>query len=111
TGVGLDQSQVPAMVAEILNLPLVTQLAKLEVGEGKIVAHREMEGATETVECSIPAVLAAEKGLNEPRYPSLKGIMAAKKKPLETVNAAAAGINAPEVGAQGSKAVVESLGL
>ena len=69
------------MVAEILNLPQVTQIAKLEVGDGKVTAHREVEGATETVESPLPVVLAAEKGLNEPRYPSLKGIMAAKKKP------------------------------
>jgi electron transfer flavoprotein beta subunit len=111
TGVGMDQSQVPAMVAEILGLPLVTQITKLEIGDSKLTAHREIEGATELVECSIPAVLAAEKGLNEPRYPSLKGIMAAKKKPLETVNAAAIGINASEAGAQGSRSVIESLSV
>ena len=110
-GVGMDQSQVPAMVAELLSLPLVSQVAKLEIGEGRITAHREIEGATETVESSLPVVLAAEKGLNEPRYPSLKGIMAAKKKPLEVVNAAAIGVNAAEVGLQGSKIVLTSLSL
>jgi len=78
-------------------LPEVTQIAKLEIGEGKVTAHREIEGATETVESSLPVVLAAEKGLNEPRYPSLKGIMAAKKKPMETLNAAALGINPAEL--------------
>ncbi|HSE42935.1 MAG TPA: electron transfer flavoprotein subunit beta/FixA family protein [Acidobacteriota bacterium] len=92
TGVGMDQSQVPSMVAELLNLPQVTQIAKLEIGDGKITAHREVEGATETVEASLPVVLAAEKGLNEPRYPSLKGIMAAKKKPVETLTLSAIGI-------------------
>ena len=91
-GVGMDQSQVPSMVAEILNLPQVTQIAKLEVGDGKVTAHREVEGATETVESPLPVVLAAEKGLNEPRYPSLKGIMAAKKKPVETVTLASLGV-------------------
>ena len=110
-GVGMDQSQVPAMVAELLNLPVVTQIAKLEIGEGKAVAHREIEGATENVEVSLPAVFAAEKGLNEPRYPSLKGIMAAKKKPLEVVNAAALGLNASELGAQGSNVATTSLSL
>ena len=110
-GVGMDQSQVPVMVAELLNLPAVTQIAKLEIGEGKAVVHREIEGATEKVECALPAVLAAEKGLNEPRYPSLKGIMAAKKKPLEVLNAAALGLNPEEVGVQGSKAVLNSLSL
>ena len=99
-GVGMDQSQVPAMVAELLNLPLVSQIAKLEIGDGNAIAHREIEGATEKVECSLPAVFAAEKGLNEPRYPSLKGIMAAKKKPLEVMNAATLGwtIVRPEAG-------------
>ncbi len=58
TGVGMDQTEVPSMVAEILNLPQATQVAKLEIGEGKLTAHREVEGATETVECSIPAVIA-----------------------------------------------------
>lgn len=111
TGVGLDQSQVPSMVAEILNLPQATQIAKLEVGEGKIIAHREVEGATETVECSLPAVLAAEKGLNEPRYPSLKGIMAAKKKPLETIQLASLGIDPSEVGSQGSSTIIDSVAL
>ena len=107
----MDQSQVPAMVAEILGLPLVTQIAKLEIGDGNLTAHREIEGATEVVECAIPAVLAAEKGLNEPRYPSLKGIMAAKKKPLEAVNAAALGINPAEVGKQGSTSTIEKLSV
>jgi electron transfer flavoprotein beta subunit len=98
-GVGMDQSQVPSMVAEILNLPQVTQIAKLEVGDGKVTAHREVEGATETVESSLPVVLAAEKGLNEPRYPSLKGIMAAKKKPIETVTLDSLGVSLePAVG-------------
>jgi len=110
-GVGMDQSQVPAMVAELLNLPLVTQIAKLEIGDAKAVVHREIEGATEKVECVLPAALAAEKGLNEPRYPSLKGIMAAKKKPLEVLNAAALELNPEEVGAQGSKVMLNSLSL
>jgi electron transfer flavoprotein beta subunit len=111
TGVGMDQSQVPAMVAELLNLPLVTQIAKLELNDGKAIAHREIEGATERVEVSLPAVLAAEKGLNEPRYPSLKGIMAAKKKPLEVINASTLGIQPVEVGSQGSNVTLVSLSL
>jgi electron transfer flavoprotein beta subunit len=110
-GVGMDQSQVPSMVAEILNLPQVTQIAKLEIGEGKIIAHREIEGATETVEASLPVVLAAEKGLNEPRYPSLKGIMAAKKKPIEAMNLAALGLSASDAGEAGSKVQLISLSL
>ena len=111
TGVGMDQAQVPTMVAEILSLPSVSQIAKLELGDGKVTAHREIEGATETVEASLPVVLAAEKGLNEPRYPSLKGIMAAKKKPIETVNAAALGLNAAEIGGAASSVILNSLSL
>lgn len=111
SGVGMDQSQVPTMVAEILGLPSVTQIAKLEVGDGKVTAHREIEGATEVVEATLPVVLAAEKGLNEPRYPSLKGIMAAKKKPIETVNAAALGLNAAEIGPSANSVILNSLSL
>src|SRR5262245_43123971 len=70
------------MFAELANLPHVGSVIKVEYGEGKITAHREIEGAHEIVECALPCVLTAQKGLNEPRYASLKGIMAAKKKPI-----------------------------
>lgn len=111
TGVGMDQSQVPSIVAEILGLPQITQIAKLELGEGKVVAHREVEGATETVESSLPVVLAAEKGLNEPRYPSLKGIMAAKKKPIEAMNLGSIGLSAADGGEAGSRVTVTGMSL
>ena len=77
--------QVGPMVAELLDLPCVTTVAHLELDAAsrKGVAEREIEGAMEVVEFPLPAVLTTDKGLNEPRYPSLKGIMAAKKKPLE----------------------------
>ncbi|MGH7567623.1 MAG: electron transfer flavoprotein subunit beta/FixA family protein [Gemmatimonadales bacterium] len=75
--------QVGPMVAELLGLPCVTAVAHLELEAGKGVAEREVEGGIEVVEFPLPAVLSAYKGLNEPRYPALKGIMAAKKKPLE----------------------------
>lgn len=75
--------QVGPMVAELLDLPCVTTVAHLEVGGGKGLAEREIEGGLEVVEFPLPAVLTTDKGLNEPRYPALKGIMAAKKKPLE----------------------------
>ena len=81
-GVGFDESLVGPMFAELLDLPHVANVIKLELGDGKITAHREIEGAHEVVECALPAVLTAQKGLNEPRYASLKGIMAAKKKPI-----------------------------
>jgi len=75
--------QVGPMVAELLGLPCVTAVAHLEIDGGTGVAEREIEGGIEVVEFSLPAVLTADKGMNDPRYPALKGIMAAKKKPLE----------------------------
>ena len=81
-GVGYDESLVGPMFAELMGLPHVSSIIKLELGDGKITAHREIEGAHEVVECPLPVVLTAHKGLNEPRYASLKGIMAAKKKPI-----------------------------
>jgi electron transfer flavoprotein beta subunit len=75
--------QVGPMVAELLGLPCVTAVAHLELEGGKGVAEREIEGGMEVVEFPLPAVLTTDKGLNEPRYPALKGIMAAKKKPLD----------------------------
>jgi electron transfer flavoprotein beta subunit len=74
---------VGTMVAEMLGLPCVSAVSHLELADGKGKAEREVEGAVEVVEFPLPAVLTADKGLNEPRYPALKGIMAAKKKPLE----------------------------
>jgi len=83
-GVGTDNSLVGPMVAELLGYPQVNVVTHLEAGEGKVTAHREIEGAEEIIEASIPAVITAQKGLNEPRYASLKGIMAAKKITIET---------------------------
>ena len=78
-----DGMQVPAMVSELLGLPCATVVVSLEIDAGRVTARREIEGGHEVVEFELPGVVAAQKGLNEPRYPSLKGIMAAKKKPLD----------------------------
>jgi electron transfer flavoprotein beta subunit len=78
-----DDAQVGTLVAEILGLPSVGVAVKIEIENGNVVCHREVEGGHETVETKLPAVFLAQKGLNEPRYPSLKGIMAAKSKPIE----------------------------
>ena len=91
-GVGADESLVGPMVAELLDLPHVGSVVKLEVAAGKVTAHREIEGAHEVVESSLPVVLTAQKGLNEPRYASLKGIMGAKKKPIAEKKLASLGI-------------------
>ncbi len=76
-------TQVGTLVAELLGLPCVTAVSHLDIDGTKGVAEREIEGGIEVVDFSLPAVLTTDKGLNEPRYPALKGIMAAKKKPLE----------------------------
>ncbi|MBD3165815.1 electron transfer flavoprotein beta subunit/FixA family protein [bacterium] len=78
-----DCAAIGPMVATLLDWPCVTEVHKLEVGGGKLTAEREIEGGHEVFEASLPAVVTAQKGLNEPRYPSLKGIMMAKKKPIE----------------------------
>ena len=78
-----DNMQVPQMVAELLEIPCATVVVGLEITDRHVTARREVEGGHEVLEFSLPAVVSAQKGLNEPRYPSLKGIMAAKKKPLE----------------------------
>ena len=77
-----DQAVGP-MVAELLGLPCVSAISSLEISNGRGTAKRELEGATEVVEFPLPAVLTIDEGLNKERLPSLKGIMAAKKKPLE----------------------------
>src|SRR5262245_12385531 len=96
-GVGGDHSQMPGLVAELMDLPQVTMAVKVELGEGRATVEREVEGAHEVWETALPAVISAQKGLNEPRYASLKGIMAAKKKPIETRDAAALGLSAEEL--------------
>jgi electron transfer flavoprotein beta subunit len=74
---------VGPMTAELLGLPLVTSISQLEIGNGRGKARRDLEGASETVEFPLPAVLTIDEGIARPRLASLKGIMAAKKKPLE----------------------------
>ena len=72
-----------AILAQLLDLPLVSAVSKLEVTDSKGTARHEIEGASETYEFPLPAVVTIDEGIARPRYPSLKGIMAAKKKPLE----------------------------
>lgn len=100
-----DSGQVGPALAEYLSLPQVTVVTKLEVDidSRKAVAHREVEGGIEVVETSLPAVMTAQKGLNEPRYASLRGMMKAKKMPVEAKTLADLGISSDEVGTTGSK--------
>jgi len=75
---------VGTATAELLGLPAVTAVSKLEIAAARGTAHRDLEGAQEVVEFALPAAISIDEGIARPRYPSLKGIMAAKKKPLET---------------------------
>jgi electron transfer flavoprotein beta subunit len=108
-GVGTDNSLVGPMVAELLDYPQVNVVMHVEIGEGKLTAHREIEGAEEVIECPLPAVLTAQKGLNEPRYASLKGIMAAKKIAIDAKSIADLGLQDSDV--IGQRATVVSLEL
>jgi electron transfer flavoprotein beta subunit len=78
-----DQAQVGPIVAELLDLPCATVAASFALEGEKVTVERDIEGGREVLELTLPAVISADKGLNEPRYASLKGIMAAKKKPIE----------------------------
>lgn len=89
-----NSSQVALRVAEILGLPQVNVVTGLVVEDGKATATREIEGGSEVVQVPLPALFTAQKGLNEPRYPSMKGIMQAKKKPMQKVSLADLGLDA-----------------
>ena len=95
--VGADNSQVPSMVAELLGLPQVNVVTKLEIAGNSGSAHREIEGAVEKVAFKLPAVISAQKGLNEPRYETLKGIMAAKRKEIPIVEVEDLGLDGDQL--------------
>lgn len=98
--VGADNAQVPVMVAALLGLPQVNVVTKLEIEGNLAVAHREIEGAYEKVSAPLPAVISAQKGLNEPRYETLKGIMMAKKKEIPVLTLQDLGLNGSEIESQ-----------
>ena len=83
---------VPQMVAELLDVPALTYATKVEAGEGKVTIHRQTADGYEVVEASLPAVVTVTAGVVEPRYPTFKGIMDAKKKPVETPTLADLGV-------------------
>ncbi|RDI32943.1 electron transfer flavoprotein subunit beta/FixA family protein [Lentzea flaviverrucosa] len=98
---------VPAIVAELLGLPQVTQLRKVTVEGTTIKGERETDEGVAFLEASLPAVVSVTEKINEPRYPSFKGIMAAKKKPVSTLTVADLGIDASEVGLSGAYTQVQ----
>jgi electron transfer flavoprotein beta subunit len=79
----VDQQQVGPMVATLMDRPCATGVSEFELGDGVVTCQREVEGGTEVLELDLPAVVTMTKGKVEPRYASLKGIMAAKRKPME----------------------------
>lgn len=89
-----DSAQVGSVLAELLGIPQITVVTKFELTDGKVKAIRPIEGAQLLIECPLPALVTAQKGLNEPRYASLPGIMKAKKKPVDVKDAAALGVSA-----------------
>jgi len=102
-------SVVPAMLAERLGAAQLTFARKVEVGDGTVKIERLNDAGYEVVEASTPAVVSVVEKINEPRYPSFKGIMAAKKKPLTTLTIGDAGIDASKVGLDGSGTAVDEV--
>ncbi|WP_007025401.1 electron transfer flavoprotein subunit beta/FixA family protein [Saccharomonospora iraqiensis] len=100
---------VPAVLAELLGMPQLTHARELTVDGGTVKADRETEDGITHLEANLPAVVSVTEKINEPRYPSFKGIMAAKKKPVETLTVADLGVDAGEVGlANAASGVVEA---
>jgi electron transfer flavoprotein beta subunit len=105
-----DGAVLWSALAEALRLPVVSQAASLELAGGKVKASRQTEYGYDVIEAPLPSVVAVSDAINEPRYPSLKGIMGAKKKPQETVALADLGLSPEDVGEQGSRTEVYGLG-
>src|SRR3954468_6640862 len=104
-----DGAVLWAAVADRLRRPLMSQAAELTLGDGSVRAKRQTEFGYDVLEARLPAVVAVSDAINVPRYPSLKGIMGAKKKPHDTVSLADLGVPAEEAGEAGSRTTVEAL--
>ncbi|MBD3335780.1 MAG: electron transfer flavoprotein subunit beta [Candidatus Eisenbacteria bacterium] len=105
-----ENSAVGPAVAELMGLPHVAVVSKIEwVDDTTLKVHRDVEGATEVLEVKLPAVLTANKGLNEPRYASLRNIMAAKKKPIEEIDLGGLELDSAAAGAGARKFTIEKL--
>src|SRR6059058_2825472 len=98
-----------AVVADHLQMPSLTQVIQIEVSDGKLRCERQAEYGYDTVEIELPAVISVGDAINEPRYPSLKAIMGAKKKPLDAKATGDVGIEAGKVGTDGSCTSVLSI--
>jgi electron transfer flavoprotein beta subunit len=105
-----DGAVMWAAVADRLRRPLISQVAELTTSAEKVRGKRQTEFGYDVIEAPLPAVVAVSDAINEPRYPSLKGIMGAKKKPQETVSLADLGIEAERAGETGSRTEVYAIG-
>ena len=108
-GADSDGAVLWAAVADRLRRPVISQVAELEIGDGTLKGKRQTEFGYDVIEAPLPAVVAVSDAINEPRYPSLKGIMGAKKKPQETVSAGDLGLDGSVVGEEGSGTSVLAL--
>jgi electron transfer flavoprotein beta subunit len=99
---------IPAIIAEYLGLPQLTHVRKLTVEGGKVVAERETDEGLFTLEASLPAIVSVNEKINEPRFPSFKGIMAAKKKEVTTLTLGEIGVEGDEVGVANAGSTVLS---
>ncbi len=99
---------VPTMLAERLGLPAVTFASEMTVGDGTVTVRRDNDAASQTIEATLPALVSVTDQINTPRYPSFKGIMAAKKKPVETWSIADLGLDASQVGLDAAWSRVEA---
>jgi len=104
-----DGAVLWAAVAERLRLPMVSQAAELTVADGKATVKRQTEFGYDRIEALLPAIVAVSDAINEPRYPSLKGIMGAKSKPQDVVSASELGLAEDAIGEAGSKTEVLAL--
>ena len=104
-----DGAVLWSALAEALRLPVVSQAASLELGDRKVKVKRQTEYGYDVIEAPLPCIVAVSDAINEPRYPSLKGIMGAKKKPQETLGAADLGLSADDGGEVGSRTEVYAL--
>jgi electron transfer flavoprotein beta subunit len=105
-----DGAVLWAAIAERLRRPVVSQAAELKLEGGSLRVKRQTEFGYDVIEAPLPAVVAVSDAINEPRYPSLKGIMGAKKKPFEILSLADVGVDAGDAGEAGSKTEVMALG-
>jgi electron transfer flavoprotein beta subunit len=100
---------VPAQIAAVMDIPAVTFAKKIEIADGSMSIERQTESGYDDVTCPLPALVSVTAGVVEPRYPSFKGIMAAKKKPVEELTCSDLGIDASTVGAAGSRQEIISV--